>query len=469
MEYLGINGFLVSVLQILNIAELGMGSAILYSMYKPMAERNIASVNSLLNLYRRIYKALGICLLLVGLALIPVFPHLVREGCPADVNIYIVYLIQLSDTVVGYLAYAYWNAVLQADQETGKNYKISVVADSMMYLIQMVVICKSHNYYLYIMWLPLKTLISNIVRAIYVRRRYPCIRCEGNVDRAYLKEFYRRVFAMALSKVRIALRGAIDSIAVSANMGLVALAKYQNYHQIMIIPDLMVSVVKGAVLPSLGVNVATRSREDNYHVFEVYTFINNWVSTWCTTCALCMIQNFMYLWAGMENVLTDSVVVLLCIYFYLCCISENALMIREVSGVWWIGKWGAVVETILNLLLNLIFVRFWGIQGVVAATIISMVCVNLPVEYMSIFKGYFKIGAKRYFLRQISYLGKSLLICTVTWQVCRMLPIGSLKTLMLECVICIILPNVIYIITHFYDKEFKEVFQKVFSVINAKK
>ncbi len=464
MEYLGINGLFSAVLQVLNIAELGMGSAILYSMYKPMAQHDIGKVNALLNLYRRIYKILGVGLLLVGLAVMPFFPYLIQSDCPADVNIYLVFVIYLLDTVIGYITYAYWNVILQADQQTGVNYKICAVCDSMMYLFQIVIICNSHNYYLFIILLPVKTLIVNAVRARYVRGRYPLIRCEGKLEKTFLREFYKRVYAMALSKIRTAIRSSIDSIAISAKLGLVLLAQYQNYYQVMLIPDLIVGVVKGAVLPSFGVNVATESKEANYSIFEVYSFVNNWISTWCTICFLCLVQNFMCLWAGEKNLLSDSVVVLFCVYFYLNCVSQNALMVREVTGTWWIGRSGAVIESIANLIFNFVFVRFWGIQGVLVATVITVLCINLPIEYYSIFKEYFRINALRYFLRQVVYLLQNIIIGTMTYMVCRKLPLGSIKSLILGAGICIILPNLMYILLNFYRREFKEVFHRLVQI-----
>lgn len=461
MAYLGVNGLFSAVLQVLNIAELGMGSAILYSMYKPMAQHDMEKVNALLNLYRRIYKILGGGLLVVGLVVIPFCPYLIKGACPADINIYVVYVVYLLDSVIGYITYAYWNVILQADQQTGVNYRICAVCDSVMYLSQIVIIYNSHNYYLFIILLPIKTLIINIVRAAYVRGRYPLIRCEGKLDKTFIREFYKRVYAMALSKIRTAIRSSIDSIAISASLGLVLLAQYQNYYQIMLIPDLIVGVVKGSFLPSFGVNVATESKEENFKIFEIYTFVNNWVSTWCTICFLCLVQNFMYLWAGKENLLPDSVVILFCAYFYLNCVSQNALMVREATGTWWIGRCGAVIESVANLTFNFIFVRIWGIQGVLVATVVTVLFINLPIEYYSIFKGYFGVSAIRYFRRQVVYLLKNIVIGTVTYMVCSSFPIGSIKSLILGSGICIILPNFMYILLNFYEREFRELFRRL--------
>lgn len=470
LEYAGISGLFNSIVQVLSIAELGMGSAILYSMYKPMAENDIPTVNALLNLYRRIYRSLGIGIFIVGMILLPFLQFLIYGEYPANVNIYFVYIIQLLNTAIGYIVCYYWVVILQADQKVGIDYKIGAITAGVMYILQLFVIYNSHNYYLYIILLPMSTLALNSVRAFYVQNKYPYIHCEGDVGRSYMKDFSRRVFAMALSKIRTAIRNSIDSIVISAYMGLAALAQYQNYYQVMLVPMLLVDIVKGAVLPEFGVSVATDGQENNYHFFEIYSFANNWFSTWCAVCLLCLGQNFICLWVGEDNVLPDSVIILMCIYFYIRSLSNNATMIREATGVWWIGKEGAVIETILNLALNILFVRYWGIQGVLTATILALICINLPFEYLSVFKGYFQIGIGQYLFKHIIYLINGILICGVTFIVCSQFPLGSFVALIAEALICLILPNILFIALNFYRNEYKQLLNILYnSFIRSKK
>ena len=456
LEYLGISGLFASVLQVMNIAELGIGNAILFSMYKPMSENDVSTVNALLNLYRIIYKVLGIVLLFVGLIILPLIKYLISGDYPADVNIYIIYLIHLLNTVIGYVVNAYWDAIPRANQKIDAIYKIGIAVTSIMYILQIVIICNSHNYYFYIILLPVTTLIINSLKAKYAKRVYPAIHCEGNVKYSFIREFCKRIFAMALSKIRTAIRNSIDSLAISANLGLIALAKYQNYYQIMCVPIILIGILKGAMLPIYGIKVATDSKEDNYHVFELYSFVNNWVSTWCTVCMYCMMQNIITLWTGKGNLLSDSIVFCMCIYFYIYSFSENAVMIRETTGEWWIGHQGAIVESVLNLVLNIILVKYFGILGVLVATIVTLLFVNLPVEYGFIFKKYFRVKASRYFRCQLIYLINAMIICIATKKLYNMFITNSLKSLVIKATICIVIPNVMYIGLNFYSKEFKE-------------
>lgn len=114
-EYAGINGVLSGVLQVLNLANLGIDGAIVYAMYKPLAEKNIDQSKALVAFYRKAYRLIGFLILAVGLALIPVLPYLLKDSTEL-VDIRIVYCLYLADTAASYWFFSYLTTVLQADQ-----------------------------------------------------------------------------------------------------------------------------------------------------------------------------------------------------------------------------------------------------------------------------------------------------------------------------------------------------------------
>ena len=89
VQYLGLNSLFTSVLQVLNLAELGVGSAMVYSMYKPIAEDDDTTICALMKLYRTYYRVIGLVIAVVGCALTPFIPHLIKSDVPAGINIYI--------------------------------------------------------------------------------------------------------------------------------------------------------------------------------------------------------------------------------------------------------------------------------------------------------------------------------------------------------------------------------------------
>ena len=101
-EYLGLNGLFKSLLMFLNLAELGVGSAMVFSMYKPIAEDDTFTICALLRLYRTLYRIIGLAIAAVGLLLMPVLRNLIKGDLPAGMNLYILYLMNLGNTVLTY-------------------------------------------------------------------------------------------------------------------------------------------------------------------------------------------------------------------------------------------------------------------------------------------------------------------------------------------------------------------------------
>ena len=126
-KYLGLSSLFSSILSFLSLAELGVGGAMVYSMYRPIAQNDHKTICALLNLYRRLYRTIGLVVLALGVALMPFLGVLVTEELPGDVNLYILYALYLINAVLSYWLFAYKNALLQAHQRTDVNSAIGSV------------------------------------------------------------------------------------------------------------------------------------------------------------------------------------------------------------------------------------------------------------------------------------------------------------------------------------------------------
>ena len=131
IQYLGLNSLFTSILQVLNLAELGVGSAMVYSMYKPIAVDDKKMICALMKLYRTYYRVIGIIIAFLGLCLVPFIPKLIKSDVPADINIYILYILNLSVTVLSYWLFAYKNCLLDAHQRTDVASKATLVTNTL--------------------------------------------------------------------------------------------------------------------------------------------------------------------------------------------------------------------------------------------------------------------------------------------------------------------------------------------------
>ena len=183
-EYVGLSGLFKSILNVLNMTELGFGSSIVFMMYKPIAENNAAEVRTLLNLMRKIYKCIGLIILILGCCVYPFLDFLVKNDTGADVNLYILYTMYLANTVMSYLMCAYRSALFTAYQRNDVVAKISIVCEIVMYLIQGVVLAFTRNYYLYLLVFTLMIIPQNLMYYFVSRRLFPEIYCE--IGRAHV-------------------------------------------------------------------------------------------------------------------------------------------------------------------------------------------------------------------------------------------------------------------------------------------
>ena len=192
VQYLGLNSLFVSILQVLNLAELGVGSAMVYSMYKPIAEDDDITICALMKLYRIYYRAIGLIIAIVGGALTPFIPKLISGDVPAGINIYILYLLNLFSTVLSYWLFAYKNSILQAHQRVDVISKVTLVTNTVQYALQVVVLWEFKNYYLFVLVTLVMQVVTNVATAAVADRIYPNFRPAGKLSNQEVAKRFKR-------------------------------------------------------------------------------------------------------------------------------------------------------------------------------------------------------------------------------------------------------------------------------------
>lgn len=173
IEYLGLSSLFSSILQMMSLAELGFGSAMVYAMYKPIAEGNVSEINALLGLYKRVYRWIGLIIFVIGISLIPFLPYLVNGSYPENINIYILYLIYLLNTACSYWLFAYKSSLFTAYHRIDITSKITGIVNMLMYIMQCCALLFVQNYYMYTIAIPLATIVSNIITDFWARKMFP--------------------------------------------------------------------------------------------------------------------------------------------------------------------------------------------------------------------------------------------------------------------------------------------------------
>ena len=232
VQYLGLSSLFSSILQVLNLAELGVGNAMVYSMYKPIAEDNGSKICALMKLYKIYYRIIGAIIAGIGLVLTPFVPLLVKGDLPSELNIYILYLLNLGATVLSYWLFAYKNCLLTAHQRSDISTKISMFTTTIMYVAQFLVLITLHNYYIYIMVMLLVQALNNVITAVVVTKMYPEYEATGGIDKTEQQIINQRIKDLFTAKLGGVIVNSADTIVISAFLGLTLLAIYQNYFYI---------------------------------------------------------------------------------------------------------------------------------------------------------------------------------------------------------------------------------------------
>lgn len=454
-EYLGLDSLFASVLNFLSLAELGVGSALVYSMYKPIADHDTDQICALLNLYRKLYRYIGTFIFVFGVTLIPFLPKLVKGDCPPDVNLYILYIVYLTNTVLTYWLYGYKESLLMAHQRADVSSKCEMALRSGMYLIQIAALFLFRNYYWYILWLPVFTAANNFLFQYITNRMYPDYHCRGEVSREKQNDIKKKVLALFGTKANSIILHAMDNIVISAFLGLVMVGMYGNYFYIMSAITGIIAMIYNSMTAGIGNSLETENVEKNYYDFNALTFANFWLVSFCSVSLLCLYQPFMKLWVHEQNMLDMLVVVLLVVYFYVYQIRKVVLTYKDAGGVWWEDRYRPYIVMVVNLVGNFVLVQIIGIYGVILSTIISML-VSIPIENNTVFKYIFQQSSRSFYLKNLFYVALTIGLCALTFWICSFAPEGVLG-LLARGLICLLVPNAIIILLFRSTEEYRHV------------
>lgn len=469
VQYLGLNSLFTSVLQVLNLAELGVGSAMVYSMYKPIAEDDNTTICALMKLYRTYYRVIGLVIAVVGCALTPFIPHLIKSDVPADINIYILYLLNLGATVLSYWLFAYKNSILQAHQRVDVVSKVTLVTSTIQYGLQLFVLWAFHNYYLYVMVMLATQSLTNIVTSVCVDRLYPQFKPSGKVDENQVKRINQRIKDLFTSKIGGIIYDSADTIVISAFLGLTILAVYQNYFYILNAVTGLIAVIFQACMAGIGNSIVMESKEKNYQDLTKFTFIITWIAGFCSVCLLCIYQPFMELWVGKDLMLSLSAVVCFVVYFFVRQFNALFNLYKDASGMWHEDRLRPLVAALTNLILNLILVQFIGIYGILLSTVLAILCVGMPWLMHNLFTIIFeKKHMWNFIVRLAKYTFVVFVSCVITYFICSRFNMTPAPTIGIRGVICLIVPNLIYFLAFRRTKEFQQSLQLVDKMTKGK-
>ncbi|WP_034485165.1 lipopolysaccharide biosynthesis protein [Butyrivibrio fibrisolvens] len=464
-DYLGLNNLFTSILQVLNVADLGFNVAVIYCLYDPLARNSTDEVNCLLNTLRKAYFVIGGVILIIGIMIIPFLPFFINGSYPESINLTIVYVIYLSNTALDYFVYPQYRVLLSAMQKLEITNNISTLVQLILNAIKVIILLKFKNYYFYIIFLPITTFLISIIVAKYSRNKYSQFYCYGNIRSDQKRDIKKRIFALATQKIGNAISLSLDNVVISSIMGLTSVAIYGNYFYVNSALSSFVSVCVLSATASVGNSVVLENKEWNRNTFNKINMINQWLMCWTVPSLLCLYQPFMSMWMGEMYTEDFGFVILMVILYYFISSRKIVLMYKDATGLWWEDRWKPIVGCLINLTLNLSLIRLIGTKGVVISTIISYALVEIPWETKVLFKSYFHEGMTDYYKNMLNYLSLCIITSIASWKICALINNNGIWGMIFKGSVCFIVSNCVFFIICFKNKVFQELKLQLFKTV----
>ena len=378
-EYLGINGLFTNIVSMLGIVELGIGSAIIYNLYEPIAKDDTEKIKSLMNFYKKSYRIIAVIVFIIGMMVIPFLKNIVGN-VSIDINIEFIYSLFIIDVVASYLL-TYKRSILYANQKTYITNIVHIGYLIVMNTLQIVILLIAKNFIVYLIIKIICRILENVVITIIANRKYPYIN-EKNVkkiDKKTTKDIVKKVKGLIFHKVGSFVVLGTDNIIISKFLGVVTVGLYSNYNMIIQAVSNLFLQVFDSLTASVGNLLVENNCEKSYEIYKNMLMMNSILFTFATTEIICLIEPFIKVWIGEQYLLSKVVLIILMVNFYIQGMRKTCLVFKMAAGVFHEDRYFPIIESIINIVVSVILVKIIGLPGVFLGTIVS----TLPVILIS--------------------------------------------------------------------------------------
>jgi len=452
----------------LAIADLGIGSAIIYNLYEPVAKNNKNKIKSLMRFYRNTYRIISLVIFIVGLIIIPFLGIIVGKTTIAYLELVILFLLFLIDTVASYLL-SYKRSLLYADQ---KIYITSIVHLGYLIIMNSLLIISlliTKNFYLYLIIKIICRILENIIISIIADKKYPYLK-QKEVEKLSKKtkdDIILKVKGLFFHKLGSFFVLGTDNIIISMFLGVSVVGLYNNYY--LVIYALTTLICQGftSFTASVGNLLALETKEKTYQVFKRIRFLNFWVASYTAISILVVMESFISSWYGSEYLLNTSVLIVLVINYYLTVMRYNISIFKEAAGIFHEDRYVPILESITNIVFSLILLKICGLAGVFLGTILSNLLLHLYSYPKYVFSQIFNEKKVEYFKCIIKYFILFIITSAITYIICSFIKIdNSFVKMIINLIISLVIPNFIYYLILRKTDDFKYLKDLLNKIIN---
>lgn len=391
-DMLGIGGLFSNILSFLSFAELGIASAVCYSLYKPLAEQDEACLKRIMFFFKITYRVIGIFIFTAGTMMIPLLPHIVPEVKQyTDFAIY--YELFVINTAASYF-YVYKATLIEANQDRYMKIANHYIWVCLLGIMQIVGLLYFRNYLLYLVLQTIFTIGENISVSVMANRRFPFLKEKETrfPDRTVLKEILRNVAGTALNKIGTILVTGTDNILISRFSGLAVTGVFSNYAYVTTGLGQIFRQIYDSICAGIGDLNARDGAERVREIYREVLFGGHIFFSFGFVVMTCCLPDFICLWVGEESVLDFDVVILHLCCFYIAGMRTANITFMNALGLYWHGRYKGILEGVLNFGISIWLGSRMGITGVFLGTLFSALFLEFVVEPYILCRHGFKTG-----------------------------------------------------------------------------
>lgn len=457
LEILGINGLFTNIISMISLAELGVGSAIIFSMYDPIANKDILKIKSLMDLYKKTYRYIGLIVLLIGTLMTPFIHVFFKQKIELN-YINLIFLLFVINSASTYL-FSYKRSLLIADQKKYINTIYRYSFFTILNILQILMLVLTKNYLIYIILLVTFTITENVIISKRIDIMYPYLKSAEKVeiDAMTKNTIIKNISAMVFHKLGGFIVLSTDNILLSKIIGIAAVGMYSNYYLIISSLLIMYNILFRSVTSSIG-NLSIHASEDKiFKVFNMINFFAFWLFGFSSVLLLGLLNDFVKLWVGPKYLLANNIVVILILNFFVTGVRTSVLIFKDANGLYWNDRYKPIFESALNLLFSIILGYLYGMIGIFIGTLISSLSTCFWIEPFVLYKHVFKKSVKKYFIFYLRMVFKICFIGLITLSLSKYLIVHSFLKLIVKLFVEVIIFNVLFIILHLNNIEMKKI------------
>lgn len=440
--YLGLNGLFSDLLTVFSFADLGIGTAMAYSLYKPLAQNDRKTIASIMSVFKKAYIVIGSLILVIGVLFLP-FYHVFMKEIPDIPHLDLIYFLYVINTSISYF-YSYRRTLLISAQKKYKDVLVAASVQICAVVFYLFVLYITKNFIFYLCIMISATFFTNFIASKITLKEYPYLMEKVEpLDIKIQKELKKNIGAMVFHKIGGMVRNSTDNLLISKFLGLAVTGIYSNYSMIIHGITNIIGQVFSSVVSSVGNLHVEKSAEEQKRVFYNIFFLNHWIAGFCASSAFILVNHFITLYAGKEYLFSTFIIASICLKFYLDMMRKTQWMFCEAAGIYWNGKTKPLWEAAINLIASIILVQYIGIAGIFLGTIISIVFVDFSVEPHLVFKYILKDNTKRYYIKLITYIFQTIIVSGIAYFCCGFLGNKRIIEFIIKVPVCVIIVNVL--------------------------